>query len=654
MFNDNVNDNNVDERKRVSKLPDEVVAKIAAGEVVINPASVVKELIENSLDAQANYVEIHIRNGGKSYIKVADNGMGMSKEDLLLSIERYTTSKITQLEDIYNIQSYGFRGEALASIAEVSRLIITTSQGENFESHNFENNIEKNKKDKKIEDSIFKDLQEKQRVHQIAYRLEVIGGKIVKITETYRERGTTVEVYDLFFNIPARRKFLSSDKIEARMVTEIVEKFILSRPDVHFILKVDEKLIYNAKPGDLEDRFRIIFPEVREFRRINTLENLAELGERKDNIITEFFKVSGIISSPQYTRRNRTGQIFFVNKRFVVDSLLNLSLERGYGEALIQGEHPYAVIFLDFQPDKIDVNIHPQKLQVKFSNPQYVYNNLAIIVRENVRKFSQYSLHIEKFSNSSTQSTQTAQPNQSNEQISSIQLDLGRTNEIIGKFDYQKKLESMNQVGNMGDIDQNLNSAFLFQSLKNIRIKDFLIVKNRYIIFEDIDGLAIIDFHAAHERIIYERLKEKNYEAVSLIIPIRIKLTRSLIQLAEQLFEEFKELGFSYVVKQFEDGSGEIEIRQIPSILKIVDAAEVFLESLEEYRIPFDKPETLKQVLATKACKAAIKTNDRLSDDEVHQLIIEIKDKQLLTCPHGRPILMKMSFTQIDSYFERI
>ncbi|MFN6991392.1 MAG: DNA mismatch repair protein MutL, partial [Fervidobacterium sp.] len=365
------------------------------------------------------------------------------------------------------------------------------------------------------------------------------------------------------------------------------------------------------------------------------------------------FKISGIISSPQYTRRNRTGQIFFVNKRFVTDNLLNLSLERGYGEALAQGEHPYAVIFLEFQPDKIDVNIHPQKLQVKFSNPHYVYNTLVRIIRESVRKFSQYSIHIQKFPNLSNQTKQTnqvlrsARPNQSNERILSIHLTHGRTNEIIGKpnFDYQR---------NIGDIDENLNSAFLLQSLKNVNIKTFLIVKNRYIIFEDIDGIAIIDFHAAHERIIYERLKEKKYETVSLIIPIRIKLSKSLIQLAEQLFEEFKGLGFSYVVNRFEEGSGEIEIRQIPSILKIADAADVFLESLEEYRIPFEKPETLKEVLATKACKAAVKTNDRLSEDEVHQLIVEVKDKQLLTCPHGRPILMKLSFTQIDSYFERI
>lgn len=641
MLNNDINNGASNIVKKISKLPDEVVAKIAAGEVVINPASVVKELVENSLDAHANYIEIHIKNGGKSYIKVADNGIGMLKDDLLLSVERYTTSKISKLEDVYNIQSYGFRGEALASIAEVSRMIITTFQGKAFQSDNFISGYGSTEK-------------MVQNIPQVAHRLEVIGGKIVKVSDTYREPGTTVEVYDLFFNIPARRKFLSSDKIETRMVTEVIEKFILSRPDVHFILKADEELIYNAKPGSLEDRFTIIFPEVKEFKKIENSEN-SESNE--GSIHSEYFKVSGIISSPQHTRKNRTGQIFFVNKRFVTDPLLNLSLERGYGESLVQGEHPYAVIFLEFQPDKIDVNIHPQKLQVKFSNPQYVYNNLAKIIRENVRKFSEYSLYIQRPSVPSALST----PNESDENKQNSgsfnnlsNLTILRKSDKTHNFDYQRDFHSTNQMDNTNGISKELNSALLFQSLKSINIKDFLILKNRYIVFEDVDGVVIMDFHAAHERIIYERLKDKTYESVSLLIPIRIKLSKSLIQISEQLFEEFKELGFFYIVNQFEDGSGEVEIRQIPSILKVTEAADVFLESLEEYKIPFEKPETLKHVLATKACKAAVKTNDRLSDDEVKQLIGEIKDKQLLTCPHGRPILMKLSFTQIDSYFERI
>ena len=263
-------------KTRIKRLPDEVISKIAAGEVVTNPASVVKELVENSVDAGASRVEIQIRNGGKSYIKVSDNGIGMPKEELALAVQRYTTSKIETLEDIYKITSYGFRGEALASIAEVSRLVITSSNGDE------------------------------------SARLEVVGGKVVKLSDFFRERGTTVEVYDLFFNVPARRRFLSSEKVETRMVTEMVERFLVALPSVELLYKVEDEVVYFSGPSGLSERFTTVFPEVRELR---------EFEEE-----TVFGKVRGVISSPQYFRKNRTGQMFFVNGRFVLDSLLNLSL----------------------------------------------------------------------------------------------------------------------------------------------------------------------------------------------------------------------------------------------------------------------------------------------------------------------------------------
>ncbi|NLH36745.1 MAG: DNA mismatch repair endonuclease MutL, partial [Thermotogaceae bacterium] len=331
---------------KIKKLPDEVISKIAAGEVVINPASVVKELIENAIDAQASNIDIQIKNGGKSYIKVADNGIGMSNDDLLASIQRYTTSKISEIEDIYRISSYGFRGEALASIVDVSRTVITTCDGSQ------------------------------------AYRLEVVGGNIVKTSQSHREKGTTVEIYDLFFNLPARRKFLSSEKVETRMVTEMVERFLLVRPDLSFTYKVEDDIVYNVRSETLNDRFSVIFPDVKEFQ---------QLSYDGENV-----KISGIISSPQHTRRNRTGQLFFVNGRFIVDNLLHLALERGYGESLMHGLHPYAVVFLNVVPDTIDVNIHPQKLQVKFSEPQVVYNELARAVRETLRQFTGYQLYVDK------------------------------------------------------------------------------------------------------------------------------------------------------------------------------------------------------------------------------------------------------------------
>lgn len=254
--NDMMQEEGRTESKRIKKLPDEVVSKIAAGEVVINPASVVKELLENAIDAQATAVDINIKNGGKSYIKVSDNGVGMSKEDLLASIQRYTTSKISEIEDIYRISSYGFRGEALASIVDVSRTVITTCDGSE------------------------------------AYKLEVVGGNVVKTSQTHRERGTTVEVYDLFFNLPARRKFLSSEKVETRMVTEMIERFLLVRPDISFSYKVEDDIVYNVRMQTPDERFSVIFLDVKEFQQ------LSYDGEK--------VKITGIISSPQHTRRNRT------------------------------------------------------------------------------------------------------------------------------------------------------------------------------------------------------------------------------------------------------------------------------------------------------------------------------------------------------------
>ncbi len=594
---------------KIKKLPDEVVSKIAAGEVVINPASVIKELVENSIDAGATAIEIQIKDGGKSYIKVSDNGSGMSKEDLTLSVQRYTTSKISSLEDVYNITSYGFRGEALASIGEVSRLVITTSNGSE------------------------------------SYKLEMVGGKIVKITETFRERGTTVEVYDLFFNIPARRKFLSSEKIERRMVTEVIERFLLTKPEVKFVFKTDEEIVYNAPQSNLIERFKLIFPEAK----------IYELIDSCDSDI----KVTGIISSPQFFRRNRTGQLFFVNGRFVVDNLLHLSLERGYGESLVEGSHPYAVVFVNVPPQEVDVNIHPQKLQVKFSEPRLVYDAIARCVREAIRKIEGYTIFIENPAKNSSY----AFPNNNVEVKENVE-----TAESISKNPvFDKKNNFANIIFVEPESHQSLSKSFReqssfsaehFSTIANTpkfefeHSGQFTIIRNRYIIVEDVDGIVIIDFHAAHERIIYEQLKEKSYESVQLLIPVEINIGKSLVNVLENLSEELLNIGFEFTIEQPEN-STKVILKSIPSLIRITQAQETFTGLLEEYRVPFNKPRSISHVLASKACKAAVKTGDKLSEEEVIMLINEIKRRNLLTCPHGRPIMMKITFNQLDSYFER-
>ncbi len=605
---------------RIKKLPDEVISKIAAGEVVINAASVVKELVENAIDAQASNIDIQIKNGGKSYIKVADNGIGMSNDDLLASIQRYTTSKISEIEDIYRISSYGFRGEALASIVDVSRTIITTCDGAQ------------------------------------AYKLEILGGNIVKLSETHRERGTTVEVYDLFFNIPARRKFLSSEKVETRMVTEMVERFLLAWPGISFTYRVEDDIVYNVRPQPLNDRFSVIFTDVKEFQQ------LSYDGEK--------VKISGIISSPQYTRRNRTAQVFFVNGRFIVDNLLHLALERGYGESLMHGLHPYAVVFLNVVPDTIDVNIHPQKLQVKFSEPQLVYNELARAVRETLRQITGYQLYVDK--GDTTQFVSEVPSKNLNEDgVKNVELDWqnGKETSDWGK-ERNGTFSGTNETGPSRSQWVNSQDGKTYHlanhsddSVRNIqldktfgqkistlqRIGKFTILRNRYILFEDVDGIVIVDFHAAHERIIYEQLKKKAYSVVPLLIPIEVSLPKSVEQVLDELKDNLEDAGFTFL---HEDD--KVKITQIPSILNVTQARDVFMEILEEYRLPFDKPKSLYHVLASKACKAAVKTGDRISEDEAEQLVNEVREKGLLTCPHGRPILMKLTFSQLDSYFERI
>lgn len=600
---------------KIKKLPDEVISKIAAGEVVINPASVVKELIENAIDAQASNIDIQIKNGGKSYIKVADNGIGMSNDDLLASIQRYTTSKISEIEDIYRISSYGFRGEALASIVDVSRTVITTCDGSQ------------------------------------AYRLEVVGGNIVKTSQSHREKGTTVEIYDLFFNLPARRKFLSSEKVETRMVTEMVERFLLVRPDISFTYKVEDDIVYNVRSQTLNERFSVIFPDVKEFQQ------LSYDGEK--------VKISGIISSPQHTRRNRTGQLFFVNGRFIVDNLLHLALERGYGESLMHGLHPYAVVFLNVVPDTIDVNIHPQKLQVKFSEPQVVYNELARAVRETLRQFTGYQLYVDK-RESALFASEPPVENSNGKDVRDVRLDWQdgkRTgdwrNERTGSFSgtnatgqpRSRDANTYYPVNRSDDSARNIQLDGTFgQKISTLqRIGKFTILRNRYILFEDVDGIVIVDFHAAHERIIYERLKEKTYSTVPLLIPIEVSLPKSVEQVLDELKDALEGAGFTFSIEE-----GKVKITQIPSILNVTQARDVFMEVLEEYRLPFDKPKSLNHVLASKACKAAIKTGDPISESEAEQLVNEVREKGLLTCPHGRPILMKLTFSQLDSYFERI
>ncbi|MBT1247065.1 MULTISPECIES: DNA mismatch repair endonuclease MutL [unclassified Thermosipho (in: thermotogales)] len=550
---------------KIKKLDKNVISKIAAGEVVAGPFSVVKELVENALDADAKKIEVELQNGGKSYIKVKDNGEGMSKDDLLLSVEEHTTSKIKDFEDIYTLYTFGFRGEALSSISKVSRVVITSNNGK--ESH----------------------------------RLEVIGGKIKKIEEFPTiERGTTVEVLDLFFNVPARRKFLKSSAVEKRRVIEFVEKFLLSNPEVSFTLKSDGDVLYNAESSSLEERFKLIFPEVREFTNING----------------KF--VNGIISSPNYYRKNRTGQIFFVQKRFVVDKMLYYVFENGYGESLVN--HPYGVLFIDLPPKYVDVNVHPQKLEVKFSDPNAIYSDIIRTVRNALKKFISKKI-------------------------------------FVSDKKFEVKERHLNYI-NRQKVENEISKNQIFQTLfdierKNLEVKrDVIILRKRYVLFESEDGIYIMDFHAAHERILYEDILKKLNEKVDvldLMIPIEVKFGKSFLSIASERKKDFEKFGFDIKI---EDDS--IKILSVPSFIKPSNVEEVLREILDEFRLPGDSPKNMKHIIADKACKSAVKTGYDITESEAKKLVEEVLKRGLTTCPHGRPLFLKLTFHELDSYFERI
>lgn len=568
---------------KIKKLPDDVIAKIAAGEVVANPASVVKELLENALDAGASNVEVLARRGGKSYIKVADDGVGMSAEELQLAVQRYTTSKISTMEDIYGLKTYGFRGEALASIADVSRLVITTSNG-----------VESTK-------------------------IEVVGGKLVRVAPAYRERGTTVEVHDLFFNVPARRKFLSSEKIEGRMIVETVERFVVSKPSIGFVLKLEDDVVYNLKPGVLVERFKVVFPDAKETLELDEVET--------------FGRVDGVISTPEYLRRNRTGQMFFVNGRFVIDGMMNLALERGFGELLQAASgKPFGVVFLTIDPRMVDVNIHPQKLQVKFSDPKAIYEAVTRAVRSSLRKFRTFTIDFNAAVRTEPGGVQVREA--------------GAAAPLNAVREQEHTTTPRGGRGTSGSGSYPLTQLTPFT--RTLSSSEVLIVRNRYIVFEEDDGLTIVDFHAAHERVIFEKLRERSFERVDLLLPLEIQVPGSLARVAEEIRTELGESGF-----EFDIDDGKIVLRTIPSLLSVTVARDVFLDTLEEYRLPFGKPKSLHHVLASKACKAAVKTGDRLSNDEALALISQVREKNLLTCPHGRPIVMKLPFSDLDKFFGR-
>lgn len=582
---------------RIIELDYSTVVKIAAGEVIDRPASVVRELLDNAIDAQADWITIYISNGGKSYIEVSDNGIGMDKEDLLLCIKNHTTSKIKSFDDLENLKTLGFRGEALSSIAEVSKLKIIS----------------------KAKDS------------NTAFSLYSEGGNIIEVKETSRNAGTKVIVEDLFFNLPAREKFLGSATTELKLIEKEITKKALPFFNVGFEFYSDGKRKFvNPKRKSCLERIYDFFPDV--------VEDLL-LIER----IEKDFSFTGYISKPNFIRPNRLYEYFFVNQRPVEWKSFYYVIQNVYGEILPKGYFPAVFIYLSINPSLVDVNVHPMKKEVKFKDEQKVIKSLIESMQDvlnignvyNAGEKLEFTPYEKKISEAIRDYFVNSQDKSS--------PDFSKINATYNN--YRTKEETLFSL--------NTEKTNRQKSLSSLRYVG--VAFNTYIILEDEDILYLVDQHAAHERINYEKFKkvysQKVLSSVNLLVPVKVDVPYVVLDDFLANLSILKGCGFD--IEHF--GQNTFVVRSAPAFVDYEMVGEVilgFIESLEERKS--NVSDFLDESIRQMACKASIKAGNRINENEVKALLSELENTpNNLTCPHGRPIIVSFSRNDLAKLFKR-
>ncbi len=581
--------------------------KIAAGEVVTSAGSVVKELIENALDSGASFIKLEIKNGGKDSIKVSDDGSGISNSDIHMAVQPHATSKIERWDDILNLDTFGFRGEALSSIASVSEFYISS----------------------------------KTSGDDVGLSLFFRGGSLGEEKKISMNTGTTIEVRNLFYNVPARRKFLKSSASESRYVLDVLEKFLLARPDVGFEFIRDSNSVYKCMKEPLSSRIQTVL-------KVNDSKDLLELNHQQGS-----FCVRGSISSPQVSRPNMTGITAFVNSRYVKDPVVYAAVRDFFTPMLGKGRYPLAVLFLEIPKSEVDINVHPQKLEVKYSDGSAVYSLIKNALKS---AFSNHSMEIrESFSNSSIREKTDRPKSETN-----IKAVFHSERNFVKDLKYEPYRDTSSKSSGRDRYDQEAvlhRQPFLKQAGTDKQTvfstdKVLGIVKKRYVVTEDDSGLILIDFHAAHERVLYEKIrnKEKKLQTQKLLEPLEMDLDLASGQILRDKRESFAQLGFDY-----ELFNKRTKITGIPNLIRQTEAREVFTEIINEFRLTDleKESEVFDNVYATIACHNAFRTGDFITIEQAEDLLKEMKTYNVFSCPHGRPVKYKLPFSQLDSYFKR-
>ncbi len=631
------------------KILDESVSNIiAAGEVVENPASMIKELLENSLDAESKSIRIEVKNGGRD-VAIIDDGVGMSQDDLLLSIERHATSKISKKDDLYNLYTYGFRGEALSSISAVSKMSISS----------------------RVEES------------EVGSQITVLGGKVTSLKDVQRNRGTTIEIKELFFNTPARLKFLRKPSTEYINIKDIIIQEALSNPDVAIMLILDGKVSIKTSGNGLDNAIVEIFGK-------NVLKNMKK------------FKL-GYLGNGAIYRSTKDSIFTFVNNRMVKSKIVESAVIDGYYTKLMKGKYPFAIIFLDINPKDVDVNVHPSKKIVKFADEEEIYNYVlkeiektfardddfvSPTLQEKIEKEESKFLDFSEFEKFTPMKSEPQQFQELLEEEKDIEEEIfGEKREKLQEkdilreeFEEKKEYEVIEDKRIEKEIVREENIEFNTESssknkipldiyeekvktseitVKKVEEKSKKIefrvigqVFGTFILVERDGVFEIYDQHIVHERILYEKLKAQYYgtkvSMQQLLVPIRILVDPRERELIFEEEENFTKAGFE--IDRFSDN--EILIRAVP-MLDLRDSIEnIFREILKNIK-ENRNIDIRESILISMSCKGAIKANEKLNHEEMERIVRELHEIGEYTCPHGRPIITKITRDDLEKLFKR-
>lgn len=582
-------------KAKIEILQETLIRKIAAGEVIERPASVVKELLENALDAKAHRVYLEVKAGGRQSIAISDDGEGMGREDAILCVERHATSKLHSPADLFAIQTLGFRGEALASIGAVSRLSIETRCAEETE----------------------------------GTRIVIEGGIQRELTSIARAVGTRVAVRNLFFNTPARRKFLKPIDTEARHITQIVTQLAAAHPAVAFEVEHQERVSLSLQPGDRRERASKLLDIAKEELLFSQVEDAG-------------FRVEVLVGGPTLCRKSRGRQFLLVRGRPVYSRALNQAVYRGYGGLLPSETHPPFVLWVELDPRQVDVNVHPTKKEIRLADEQMACQVVARAVRE--------ALNMPETSSFTYAPLQSMlQPSSLGESTTGMRYPPLEEPAREGQMTLSLLAPALPQFAAFGEVGESVKR----QDLEGVN--KILQVHDKYLLLQLRDGIAVIDQHVAHERIRYEealdRFQSEGAASQQLLLPLTIHLSPVELEVARQAEALLLRLGFG--IREF--GTGTLLVDAIPTGLKYWQEGALFYKLIDELIQEQEVRDSLQEAMAASyACHTSIRAGERLVQSEMQELVERLlKAREPFVCPHGRPIIIKLSLRELDKLFGR-